>query len=238
MPFNLEYIKEKLTPWPILVKRKTSELLWASIFNNTIVGSTWLKDQAFSPGRWAVGYPALYLLYRIYNEIQPRSILEFGLGETSKLLCQYAQSFKCVYTIVEHDEKWVSFFTGRNPVDSSCIFRTDISRVPYKHGKPYVYDGLTERIKGKKFDLIVVDGPFGTSKYSRTDVLDIVKNNHLEEKFIIFMDDYQRSGEKNTISDLIQILNEKGIAFEKAVYKGEKHCLILCSPEYKFLCTL
>lgn len=238
MPINLVKIKELLTPWPVIIKRKTREILWANIFNNTITGSSWLKNQAFSPGRWAVGYPALYLLYRIYNEIHPRSILEFGLGETSKLLCQYSQAFDCDYTIVEHDEKWVAFFTGRNAVEPDRIFRANISRVAYKHARPYVYEGLSERIKGKKFDFIVIDGPFGTAKYSRTDILDIVKNDQLDEKFIIFMDDYQRGGEKNTIKDLTGIMKEKGIAFEKAVYKGEKDCLILCCPDYKFLCTL
>ena len=59
---------------------------WAAIFNNTIHDSTWLKDRSFSPGRWAVGYQFLYVMYRILNEIKPERILELGLGQSTRML--------------------------------------------------------------------------------------------------------------------------------------------------------
>ena len=58
------------------IKKQTSEAVWAHIFHDTIVESTWLKDKTFSPGRWAVGYPYLYVMYRILNEVHPKRILE------------------------------------------------------------------------------------------------------------------------------------------------------------------
>ncbi len=67
-------------------KRYSEEAVWAEIFNNTISNSTWLNDKTFSPGRWAVGYPAIYAIYRILNEVQPRMILELGLGQSTRII--------------------------------------------------------------------------------------------------------------------------------------------------------
>ena len=36
-------------------ERHASEAVWAEIFNNVISDSSWLKNTAFSAGRWAVG---------------------------------------------------------------------------------------------------------------------------------------------------------------------------------------
>lgn len=49
----------------VISSRNASEAVWAEIFNNAITGSEWLTDTAFSPGRWAVGYPYLYVMYRV-----------------------------------------------------------------------------------------------------------------------------------------------------------------------------
>lgn len=66
------------------------EIRWGQIYNSTIAGSEWLKDQSVSPGRWAVGYNYLYILYRILNDVKPTNILELGLGQSTKLMAQYA----------------------------------------------------------------------------------------------------------------------------------------------------
>ncbi len=62
------------------------EILWAEIFRSVTDKSTWLKNRSFAPGRWALGYPALYILYRILNEMKPKSILELGLGQSTRMI--------------------------------------------------------------------------------------------------------------------------------------------------------
>lgn len=42
----------------------------ATIFNSTITSSEWLVNKSFSPRRSAMGYQALYPLYRILNDIK------------------------------------------------------------------------------------------------------------------------------------------------------------------------
>ena len=81
--------------------RHASEAVWAQIFNNTISESLWLKDKTFSPGRWAVGYPYLYVMYRVLNETRPKRILELGLGQSTRMIAQYAAAFQAVACLDE-----------------------------------------------------------------------------------------------------------------------------------------
>src|SRR5690554_4093444 len=71
-----------------------SEILIAQKFNNTIVDSKWLQYKSFSPGGWAVDYSFLYTLYRVLNDKKYTKILEFGLGQSSKMIHQYGDFFK------------------------------------------------------------------------------------------------------------------------------------------------
>ena len=88
------------------LNRNTNELLWANTFHDAIKGCKWLDSENFSinPGRWAVGYNYLYVVFRILNEFKPKNILELGLGQSSRLLGQYAKTHaNCRHNIVEHD---------------------------------------------------------------------------------------------------------------------------------------
>ncbi len=92
--------------------RTASETVWAEIFNNVISDSRWLNNKAFSAGRWAVGYQYLYVMYRVLNEIRPKNILELGLGQSTRMIGQYAMAHEDVmHFVVEHDPEWIDFFT-------------------------------------------------------------------------------------------------------------------------------
>ena len=94
------------------------ELYWAQIYNSTIQNSNWLEDKSVSPGRWAVGYNYLYVLYRILDDIRPSHILELGLGQSTKIIGQYAAFCglpeQIEHVVVEHDDEWKQFFFRRN----------------------------------------------------------------------------------------------------------------------------
>ncbi|MDR0649034.1 MAG: hypothetical protein LBF92_06835, partial [Synergistaceae bacterium] len=93
------------------------EILWAQIFHDTIAGSKWLIDKSFSPGRWAVGYEFLYVLYRVLNSVRPKKILELGLGQTTNMLSQYVSAHEDVrHLIVEHDTEWIDFFRKEHDI--------------------------------------------------------------------------------------------------------------------------
>ena len=91
--------------------RNTNELIWAQNFNSVTENSSWLVDRRFAAGRWAVGYQYLYAVYRILEETHPQSILELGLGQSTKLLGQYVSSEKnAMHRVTEHDPNWIEAF--------------------------------------------------------------------------------------------------------------------------------
>lgn len=73
-----------------LQNRMAQESLAAITFSNAIQNSEWLKYKSFYPGRWAVEYTFLLTLFRIFEHHNFTNLLEFGLGQTSRMVHQYA----------------------------------------------------------------------------------------------------------------------------------------------------
>jgi hypothetical protein len=221
-------------------QKRLDELNWANVFNSSINGSKWLKHQSFHPGRWAAGYPMLYILYRIYNDIRPASVLEFGLGESTKLAYQYIGSQpNTTLTIIEQDENWLNFFSNEvyNVRPNTVLLPIEKQAVNGHQVNQYI--GLIPALSGKTFSLIVVDGPWGSEHFSRYQVVELVRENKINpDDFIILLDDYNRDGERETAKHLRDALNQKGISFSEGVYAGAKETLIICAAKYSFLTTL
>lgn len=224
------------------MQKTEAEILWAHIFNNTIQGSTWLTESSFSPGRWAMGYPELYVLYRVLDEIKPKSILELGLGQSTKMITQYVKEDCAVqHYVVEHDESWIDFYKNNNPVPvNTQIIHLEREYVPYKEdGQVRVFAGFKEAFSDKKFDFIVIDAPLGSDMkhYSRIDVLTLIPQS-LKERFVIILDDAERSGEMNTIKEVDLLLKKNQIRFKRNFYCGAKKLCIWASPDWGFLCSM
>jgi 16S rRNA G966 N2-methylase RsmD len=218
---------------------RLDELNWANVFNSAITDSKWLLKKSFYPGRWAAGYPLLYLLYRIYNDVKPKSILEFGLGESSKLAYQYQLvQPQSNLIIVEQDKLWLDFFSNEvyNVTPNTLLLPIEKKNI---HGNEvHQYVNLIPSLGNQKFDLIVVDGPWGSNHFSRYQIIDLVENGFLAETFMIIVDDVERVGEQETVAKLREILIAKQISFVESVYSGAKQSILICSPIYKFLTSL
>ena len=222
--------------------RQASEAVWAQIFNNTITESTWLHNKSFSPGRWAVGYPYLYVMYRVLNETHPKKILELGLGQSTRMIAQYAAAFDDVeHIVVEHDSDWIKFFTNDFSLsEHSKIKCLDRDMVSYKNADAVrVFSQFKETFNGQVFDFIMIDAPLGgdMKQYSRIDILSLLPNG-LSENFIIMIDDYSRSGEFNTVREVKQILKEHGTEYNEGVYIGVKSLVLLSAKTLKFLTSM
>ncbi len=226
----------------ITAARIAEESTWAAIYNNTVVDSIWLKNRTFSPGRWAIGYPFLYVMYRVLNESHPKRILELGLGQSTRMLAQYAEAFEDVeHIVVEHDQDWIDFFKNDFRLsEHSEIVKLDLGMVPYREAAAVRgFKGFRERFANQRFDFIVIDAPLGSDmkEYSRIDILGILPDC-LEEKFCVMMDDYMRTGEQNTAARIQEILQENQIGYASGKYSGRKDIFVLASEDQKFLCTL
>lgn len=218
------------------------EVLWAEIFKSTITESPWLKDRSFSPGRWAVGYQYLYAVYRILSQARPMHILELGLGQSTRLIAQYAASApECKHTIVEHDPAWIRFFTEEFSLPgNSHILQLELDRRQWgTDDQVRCYRDFASHLAGQTFDFISIDAPFGydAKVYARVDVLDLLPQC-LADQFVIVVDDYNRPGEQHMVADLERILTENGIPYARGRYEGEKTCLVIASEKYRFLTSL
>lgn len=56
------------------------EILFSSIFNDSIRNVSWIKDRTFSASGASANYSFLYILFKILDLVKPKSILELGMG--------------------------------------------------------------------------------------------------------------------------------------------------------------
>ena len=215
------------------------ETLKANLFHDTICDSEWLKNKGFSPGGWAVDYGLMYTLYRVLNDMKPMNVIEFGLGQSSKLLHQYGSFYSEAKVLTcEHNSDWVDFFKAEvNERYELNIKMLELQNRNYNGFETLVYNGVDEVCNGQKYNLIVVDGPYGSKHYSRSQLIDVAQNN-LADHFCIIMDDYERIGEQDTITEVKRILNSKEIQYSVTVYAASKQHCLLCSKDLEFLTTL
>ena len=225
------------------IERMVSENNWSNVFNSAINGSKWFKDVPLNVGRWAANYSLLYVLYRILNEINPENILEFGLGETTKMLQVYKQCFNrnsnCI--TIEQDDLWIDMRLNNGiSGDFITIIQADVINTNINSHCSSMYDQLVEKLEplDLKFDLILIDGPIGSTNYSRYNIIELIEQDLLSENFIIIMDDYERRGEQQTIEQVIKLLRDKKFEFVSGCYSGAKDQFLICCKKYQYLTTL
>lgn len=224
-----------------LIINQNKEIIQAFKFNSTIVDSEWFKFKSISPGGAAIDYSFFYTLYRVLSSIKPTNILEFGLGQSSKMVHQYANFYNKKAVTVEHDPEWIDFFNkskeGDYPVTTLLL---DLETIKYNGFSCLSYQNCPEKFEGQKFDLILVDGPFGfapDTHYSRPQIIEISKKC-LSSSFIIIIDDYERKGEQATAEEIFRYFDVNHIPYVYAVYGSIKKHILITSPNNRFLTTL
>lgn len=214
------------------------ELVKANSFNNAISGCEWIKYKDFALGGWAVDNAFMFTLYKVLLHLKPTNILEFGLGQSSKLVHQYANYNNNVKAITcEHDKDWIDFFNKDKAGGYKIqLLELELEEVFYDNKKTLSYKNIDTFLADQEFDLIIVDAPFGTENYSRSQILSLL--NYLKDDFCILIDDSQRKGERETISELELIMSKKGVSYYKTFYEGAKEHYLMCSEHFKFLISL
>lgn len=222
------------------ISRQNDELIWAHVFHDTIKDREWLNKLSLSPGRWAADYSLLYLMVRILSDYKPKKILELGLGQSSKLISSFLDNDlkDAEHLIVEHDENWSRVFETRFSLSkNSTILNLPLVQKTVKGNEVYSYDQIEEQIQSA-FDLYLVDGPFGSANLSRYDICKLATHLTKENEFIIIMDDYNREGEKETVSELLELLKSKEIQVYTGIYSGTKTQIIIVTENYRFATTM
>ena len=220
--------------------QQSKEIEWAHVYHDSIRGKEWLEKLPLNIGRWAGNYTFFYILNRILNDFKPTSILEFGLGESSKFVSSYIENElqNTTHLIIEQNKDFYKDFLKRHqlPSQSKVSICPLYQKNVFNH-KVNSYKGLKEIVK-QKFDLYIVDGPFGSAHYSRYDIVELASEFSENDEFIIIIDDYNRIGEKETVKLLIQLFKEKNIPIYWNEYSGNKSVAILGTEKYKIIKSL
>ena len=221
------------------LERWQKEIYYANLFHDTTRNSQWFIIKSISPSGWALNYASLYFLYRVLDKMKPQNIIEFGLGQSSKLIYQYVNFYDNANAVTyEHDTKWIEFFKNEHKDYYDInIYVTELENVVYNQCSTLSYKNNCDELKGQKFDLILVDAPFGSEHYSRSQVLNLVPDC-LCSSFCIMLHDSERNGEKETISELLDKLDSCDIKYCTSTISSNKDLFVVCSDDLKFLTTI
>jgi hypothetical protein len=229
----IEWISKKL--YTDKIYEQCQEIEWAHIYHDSIRGRKWLEELAIHPGRWAANYSMLYLLVRILSDYKPDKILEFGLGESSKIISKFLEHelTQSTHIIVEHDTEWVESFSSRFTLsERSSLLHLELESKMIHQFLAKSYKGLRGRIV-ESYNLYVIDGPPVSERYSRYDICFLADNFKSTDEFIIIMDDYNRKGEQDTAGDLVKLISDKGIQAYTGTYTGKKSQLVIVTASYR-----
>jgi len=215
---------------------KEHQYLSSLHFNLKVVG--W-DDFTFYPDGFAANASLLYLLFKILQKAKPKSILELGSGQSTKLTTRYIkENEEAEITIIEDCQEWYD----KTKQDIFANKRTrficsHLKQLKYKNKKCFWYSTKILAEEDKTYELIIVDGPFGTKRNSRIGIANYLPKILDKDNFIIVFDDAARKGEIDTIKAIKKILKKNIISFQEFHVYGSKKQTCLVSPNYTFLAT-
>lgn len=226
----LQEVNDKLA----ILQSSNNELLFAQYFRDSIQDSTWVKNKNFSAYGAAANYSLLYKLFKIYDVLKPQNILEFGLGQTTKLTYQYVTEISNTNAfVIDDDHVWIEAYKKQFEIPTGMqIVKLDLQ--DFRYGgkilqKNAEYKDLDSVIKDTKFDLIVVDGPIGWDKvYSRPNIISLIDS--LASDWIVIFDDAERNGEQRTIGLFKEQLQKKKVQYGEFEVSGNKSQYFFCAP--------
>lgn len=219
---------------------QSRELEWAHIYHDSIRGKAFLQDLGLNVGRWAGNYSFFYILNRILSDYKPKGILDLGLGESSKFISTFLTHYleDSHHAVVEQDSEWIKAFSKRFTLsERSRIMHCPLVEAHIKGYPTFSYQDFEVKVT-EDFDLFIVDGPFGSDRFSRYDIVSLVEKFEKGKEFILIMDDSHREGEQDTILDICSVLSKKGIGFHRGDYSGTKQNTVLATGKYRFAVSL
>lgn len=215
---------------------KEHQYLSSLHYNLRVVG--W-DDFTFFPDGFAANASLLYLLFKILQKIKPKTILELGSGQSTKFTTRYVkENENTEITILEDCEEWFGkikpdIFTSKR----TRIICSPLEQIKFGKRKCFWYSTKILAEENKTYDLILVDGPFGTKRYSRIGIANFIPKIIDKNNFILVFDDAARIGEQDTIKVIKKIFRKKSIPYVKFHVYGSKKQTCLVSLNFSFLGT-
>lgn len=211
------------------------ELNWADVYHDSIRGKSWLENLPLNVGRWAGNYAFFYVMNRVLTDFKPKTILEMGLGESTKFISTFIQNElpDTKHVVLEHDVEWKNFYIQNNRLYPQTEVKIcSLEKVEIEGHTTNIYNDFTNTISFK-FDLYIIDGPLGSKHFSRYDLLKIGHSFKQGDEFIVLVDDFERNGEKESVNKFLAIMENKGMKVYTTVYYSLKNILVISTEKYK-----
>lgn len=179
------------------------ELAFQSIFD-TQCRNRGIRNEFFAVGA-AASYGLMYFLFRVLDEQEIHSVVEFGSGQTT-LLIDRIKKTGTRHVCYEDDPAWHALY---GPRLSSCDYRLrPLEEVDVDTKRVRWYSGVQQQ----DFDLMLIDGPVGTGRFSRFGCMDLIRSS-VTDDFLIVVDDCNRRGEQDTVEHIVGFLKSAGRKF-------------------------
>jgi hypothetical protein len=223
---------------------------------NSVSLNGYLMRSGYAPAAFFVdgasATPSLQLmLVKVLALCRPRTILELGSGQTTKILTIYArESPSSEVLTLEQDATWHALLMDSVPFSANHAYRLaplESRSVSIPDRRTTIstkwYGGADAELETHRFELILVDGPdsggpgLQGGPYSRCGIVSQLPER-LAESFVIIFDDAERYGERMTIRVVDSLLRARGVRFARFAVHGVKTQIVFCSPDCDFLATV
>lgn len=174
-------------------------------------------EDRFFPTGGAANYGLLYLILRIGLEFRPASVLDVGAGQTS-LLWSMLHRHGAVGEVLtlESDATWGARIGAQVGHEMMVTSLRSVS-IGGRIVQTYDWDAAKA---GRRFDVVVCDGPRGVPRHSRRGVLAMLPA--LQADFALILDDAERAGEQDTVAAVHDGLQARGVDYAVGIVRAAK----------------
>lgn len=176
------------------------------------------EEDRYFPTGGAASYGLLYLILRIGIELQPRTVLDIGAGQSTLLWSMlHRRGLVGEVTTLEHDVDWGERI-GRQVSHRVVVTPLRQARVGGITLQTYDWSAVIGRAP---FEAVVCDGPIGTRRHSRCGLLPML-DEMLTPDFALIFDDAERTGEQDTVAATHRWLQARGDDYRVGIVRAAK----------------
>lgn len=185
------------------------EIAFADIFRQLQSRCPWL-DHTIYPVGGAASHSFVCILVRTLEECGIKTVIEFGAGQSSKILSKWALTTGGKVFTVEQDAYWADHCRNELAHPNYHVIHAPMCKLP--SGLEWYDEAEIKRqLGGVKADLIIVDGPIGTPRWSRAGIIECFAAL-CQPEWAVLWDDLERFGDYESFAKFIQVMSNPGPA--------------------------